>query len=387
MHPAVNIPPWLSNLSLGLGTTVGLLLLLEAAGFVAGIPPRSDDFDAMWRHRMHDCRYGRGHVEQSCSPSRVKAPEESVLVAVFGGSSVEGYPFGTRENFPRFLQDELGSAHPDRYVVRNLGRSCKESGYVRACMERAIDADPDVVVIYAGHNDFGALMVERPGLELLFSSHPWLVDVEGWRGESRGYALLISLAARLAPSQPGWHRLADGDFERTRRFVIERYVENLRFMLELAAERETPVILVTVVSNLYEFPFPREEWDEVADLEIDERMVAWHAEYQAGIELDRSGRYAEALAHFKEARDVFMKSRAPSALNREIRDLSAAYPHVLLVDFERQLEAVGAEEGIGCNFFGADSWCDQFHPNPRTARLLARALAETILGLPQAERG
>jgi hypothetical protein len=105
-----------------------------------------------------------------------------------------------------------------------------------------------------------------------------------------------------------------------------------------------------------------------------------------------------------------MKSRAPSELNDTLRELAAGNDHVHLVDFERILDRVGVEEGIGCNFFGVgdfserelgqgkrgkdeggtdelakgegdEPWCDQFHPNPRAQRMIAEALLPALLSL------
>ncbi|MEN8182644.1 MAG: hypothetical protein ABFS46_08930, partial [Myxococcota bacterium] len=374
---------WL-KLALAAIATFSFLLLLELLGWALGIPLRADDHHAKWRHRMHECRFGRGHVEQACDPGVLETPPGTLPIAILGGSTVEGYPFGTHDNFPRLLGEVLESRRPNEYRVHNLGRSCKESSYVRACAERAMQGNLEILIVYAGHNDFGTLMVERPRMELLFASFPWLIDLEGWLSRRHSFALWVSLAARLAPPAKEWHRLTEPEFTRRRDWVLERYTENLEAVLEGARERGIPVILVTLVSNLYEFPFRREQWSEVASLEIDAHLRSWQRAYLEGIELDGRGRRSEALSSFKRARDELMKSRAPSVLNQRLRDLAAERPGVSLVDFEVILDEIGLEEGIGCTFFGAETWCDQFHPNPRTSRMIAEALAEAVLGLRRA---
>ena len=51
------------------------------------------------------------------------------------------------------------------------------------------------------------------------------------------------------------------------------------------------------------------------------------------------------------------------------------------MDFETQLEEIGREGGIGCNFFGTDEYCDGVHPNPRTSRLIGESAAGRIAEL------
>jgi lysophospholipase L1-like esterase len=146
-------------------------------------------------------------------------------------------------------------------------------------------------------------------------------------------------------------------------------------VLDLAGRAGARVILVTVVSNLYEFPLRRAQWD------APQKPARWVMPYRRGIELYRAGRFAEALAAFKESRDAYPFGRAPSELNERLRELAQGRPHVHLVDFERTLDRAGLEEGIGCNFFGDETYCDQFHPNARTHRLIAEALLRTLEGL------
>jgi len=56
-----------------------------------------------------------------------------------------------------------------------------------------------------------------------------------------------------------------------------------------------------------------------------------------------------------------------------------------LVDFETELDEAGLEEGIGCNFFGSEEYCDGVHPNPRTTRLIAEAIARRIAEIRQGQ--
>ncbi len=127
-------------------------------------------------------------------------------------------------------------------------------------------------------------------------------------------------------------------------------------------------------------------WDSfvAAQRHSDTPPPPWLQHYLQGIELCRAGRHEDALATFRRARDANPRGRAPSMLNERLRELSAAHPHVQLVDFERRLDRIGLEEGIGCNFFGDENrlgglTCDGVHPNIRTNELIGSAIAEKMI--------
>ncbi len=157
--------------------------------------------------------------------------------------------------------------------------------------------------------------------------------------------------------------------------VLEAYTRNLTSIIEAAAGSDAQIILSTIVSNLYEFPVKRDEWDSSPLFDPDERpdLIPWAERYREGIAMHRTGDFDGALSAFSAARDRFMRGRAPAMLNERIRELASRHEHVELVDFERRLHA-RARMGIGCNFFGDESYCDQFHPNARTQEMIARAL-------------
>ena len=101
----------------------------------------------------------------------------------------------------------------------------------------------------------------------------------------------------------------------------------------------------------------------------------------AGRELFRSKHFSEALKEYKLARDSWLNFRAHSALNERLRELSRGKPQVHLVDFEQELNRVGLEIGIGCNFFGDSTYCDQLHLNTRSHAIMANMIREVIKGL------
>jgi hypothetical protein len=184
----------------------------------------------------------------------------------------------------------------------------------------------------------------------------------------------------------------DRDLGDATQIILEEYTKNLRSIIELARAHQVQVILITLVSNLYEFPVRSEGWNRVRvqRLQAKEPVAPWLEHFAAGIELHRAERFEEALAQFKLARDTDPRSRAPGVLNPRIRELTAAYSHVHLVDFERELDRLGLKEGIGCNFFGdetrAYSSCEGVHPNPHTNEFIGEAAARKVIQLRRTAR-
>ena len=86
------------------------------------------------------------------------ASSERTRVMVFGGSSVRGgsMPLGLEGEFPGLL----GRALPEVEVL-NLGRPAMDSGAIAVLLEQAVAFEPDVVVLYLGHNDLGNITMSR----------------------------------------------------------------------------------------------------------------------------------------------------------------------------------------------------------------------------------
>ncbi len=140
---------------------------------------------------------------------------------------------------------------------------------------------------------------------------------------------------------------------------------------------------MTVVSNVTEYPATRDKWQKMLNRErpFPKQLQPWREHYARGAEFFEAGRYEESLAAFKQARDVSMGGRAPTRLNETVREFAQSYAHVHLVDFEEVLDRVGVNEGHGCKFFGTADWCDQFHPNPRTQRMIARQVVAQLIAM------
>ncbi len=189
---------------------------------------------------------------------------ERVRVMMFGGSNTEGF-------LVDWVEAPLQQALPAPGVeVFNLGRHGYGSERVRILFTQALEYDPDVVLIYMGHNEFieqgfAAELIER-------WRQPWLLRVTEKLSALHSMNVAVDVAESLARDQASLtpeQQRGRGEatvfrsltWERTQIF-FEVYEENLRAMVSLARDAGAQVVLSTLVGNDFDPPFvinlPRE---------------------------------------------------------------------------------------------------------------------------------
>jgi len=368
--------------------TLGILFgSLELFATARGHEPliRDARFDA--RYRARACRWNPADVRERCDPARWKRqpPAGEGPVWVAGGCSARGQPAGGRRNAAHSLRERLESERPGVFAVRSLARPCKGSYFVSACFRRAIASHPSVLVVYTGHNDFSGHRSRHPQIPIWTERFGWpLLELERGLARTRFWSMLSpSGRLPLTPRNDPGFALTPEQSARSNRIILDNTLRNLEDTIALASEHGVPVMLLTLVSNLYEFPTRRTDWDALLAGERDDDFPAADGReaFVAGVGRFREARHAEALASFRHARDAWPGPRAPGLLNAAIRDLAARRSDAHLVDVEARLDALALEEGIGCNYFGTDVYCDGLHPNPRTSRLIGEWTARAILEL------
>jgi lysophospholipase L1-like esterase len=87
--------------------------------------------------------------------------ENAFRVFVLGGSSTAGWPYVPNAAFSRHIKRRLELLYPKNTIeVINLGISAINSYSLRDFIPGIIKQQPDLVIIYAGHNEYyGALGV------------------------------------------------------------------------------------------------------------------------------------------------------------------------------------------------------------------------------------
>jgi tetratricopeptide (TPR) repeat protein len=345
-------------------------------------------------------------------------PKGGLRVFTIGGSSAYGFPWGAKVAFPALLGKALAQSLPGR-TVESVNAAAMSYGSIRlrAVAGEIEDYAPDILVIFEGHNEFVEASLQRRLAEMPAAPARGLLD--HWRL----YAAMTRQWERMRPTSQTSAAPETGKslgellgidvVRQTARYVGEpakaeaasRLRANYAAILEGARRRGTAVLLCTVPWNesgwapnqsvfAENTPLPARRLTEAAIAEARSRLdrgdaagalalleparraAPEYAEtaFRAGQAYEVLGRWAEAHAAYREARDRdAMPTRVTSAINDAIRSLGSE-PGSTLVDVEGLFE-----QETPHGLVGFDLVEDYVHPNPRGHRLIARALWQAIL--------
>ena len=350
----------------------------------------------------------------------INKPAGTYRIFCVGGSTTFGRPYDDVTSFCGWLRAMLPEADPSRkWELINAGGVSYASYRVAALMAELVRYEPDLFVIYSGHNEF----LERRTYGRIINTPAAVRGLGAVMSRTRTYALL-QRAVRAAVGQPGktgprrdylpcevktilenslgpeeYHR--DGEL---RRQVFDHYRYNLSRMVDVARSVGAKVILVTPASNLRHcWPFKSEhsdtlggaerkefqalydqagkahatgQWDEALTA-IDRAITAddryAHAHYLHGRVLWELERYDQAKAAFERAID---EDICPLRAQKPILDIVmevAGEQDVPVVDFVELIQRQSEHGAPGENLF-----LDHVHPTIESNRHLALALLETM---------
>ena len=407
--------------ALALLAGVGLVLLLEAALQLLQLGPSNRLF--LEERRGPETRYTPNReVAHRFFPHRFRRdfasgagftepkPANTVRIFVLGASTVAGFPNPPNTAFPRFLGQMLTDVYPARrFEVINCGLTAINSFCLLDFVEEVACYSPDLIVIYAGHNEFvGPYGVTTPFAK--FGNDRRGIRLYMYLQRSRIHYGLKELIFRLrswgtggAAREPfGLHLVAreigpqDRGYETTRR----NFRRNLEEMLALAEKQAVPVVLSTLVSNLKDFHPLRSQCDgsglsdrieglasegslekaaAAADLALENNPECADLHFQLGRVRYLQGHYPQAAEAFTSARDFDrMRFRAPASFNEVILDLTEeSGGRVLLNDIEKAF-AAASPEGIA----GNELITEYLHPTVYGHFLIARTLMGALAENP-----
>lgn len=324
----------------------------------------------------YSSRYFRGFLPAlAFNPFREDRVAGSIRVVALGGSSTAGFPYQWYHGFPAALERHLMDAYPDRPVeVINLGMTAVNSYTIQDLTRHVKRMHPDVVVIYAGHNEFyGALGA---------GTTPDALPKAAWFGRTwltlKRSALVLALEQLLLG--PPDYGLDAASNERTlmARVVqnatieyqgelyqagIDQFRSNMDLVLDRLESAGIPVVAGTLVSNL-------------ADQHPLSRSADAEAAFTEGRGFQEAGLTDEALQAFERARDLDqIRFRASGDINAIIRTWGGRR-HVQVVDLEPVFRAA-SPTGIP----GYDLFTDHLHPTQEGYELIGRTFLPAVLGV------
>lgn len=266
---------WLRLLALALGPllVVALSTELVLAGLGLGAPsgPTRRGFDRSERYVVPDPERP-GHARTQMFDG---GPEEELVVPprsdarrvfLFGGSNAARTPGSLVQ---RTLEEEFARTG-ERFEFFNFGRSGYGSARVLILLEQALELEPELVVIYSGHNEFVEygfqLDVEAQAPSALAGALPWAESLRAYRALTEAFRPRSERGTRMgpAPQRSAFEHDKFKGFTYAQTLAqLERYRANLRAMCALAEERGARVLVCTLFGNQLAPPFV---WSPAPDL-------------------------------------------------------------------------------------------------------------------------
>lgn len=298
-------------------------------------------------------------------------------IAALGGSTTAGFPYFYNGSFPAILKQTLQEKYPEVNIeLANLGMSAISSTVVKDIARQTPAVQPDVVVIYMGHNEFYGVFgaTWKPA----FLNYNWIKSAIISLQESRLYQSIKNILrtsagnnsdnAATVMEKMGKGRLFSAD-DPAREKVFRQFYGNLDKILQIFKHAGIPVILCSVTSNIMDQrPFRSPDDDRSRNdksTPLDNFNIA--TDYWNESDPEMARKYF-TLAHDGDA----MPFRAPSGINAKIRQ-AAENNDVILVDIDAAFHAWSPEDIPGKNLF-----LEHVHPNLKGNTIIAKEIAGRI---------
>lgn len=345
------------------------------------------------------------------------ATKDSTAFRIFvqGGSTAAGFPYYFGGSFADMLEQRLLQTFPDRSIeVVNTAMAAVNSYTLYDFVDEILDHEPDLVIIYAGHNEYyGALGVgssislgPSPAMTRLYLKLDHLRTVQGLRALLSAIAGLggrdleaDTASGTLMEQVVGDQSIAFGSQEYQR--GLHQFRSNLRKILARYRSAGVPVFVGTVSSNIRDHrPFVNGYSDEdhrsavetllqraaglvaagdslaaraALTLAIDADSVAAAAFWARARLEDLRGNYADAASDYVAAKDRDqLRFRAPEAINVIIREEAARAGATVVESYDRMASA--ARDGI----IGGDLMTEHLHPNINGYFQIAASMYESL---------
>ncbi len=348
----------------------------------------------------------------------VSKPLGTFRIFCLGGSTTVGYPYWYNGAFPSFLRDRLKAVFPDSLIeIVNLGMTATNSYTVLDLSEDLIKYEPDLFIVYGGHNEFyGALgmasnEIGTPArwMTLLYLRMVHLRTFQLVKNIiSKPLNLLRKSAIDYSNRTTMMEQVARG---KNVPYGSDMYIktlavfrQNLKELFDLCQNRRIPLILSTQVSNLRDqFPFisnnspgiPQQQRTQFQQLYrsglelqskglVDSAIVLFRsaikwdslyadAHYRLAQCLDAEGRKQEAYPEYILARDYDeLRFRTDSKFNNLIRSMED-HEHCFVADIETVFKSLSQDSLVGYNLS-----IEHLHPNARGHFFIAKEYARLM---------
>ncbi len=300
--------------------------------------------------------------------------QNAFRVFILGGSSAAGYPFSPNGDFGKYIKRRLELLYPRNTIeVVNVAMTAINSFTLRDLTPAILNQKPDLILIYAGHNEYygalGAGSMESFGksrsivnliiylqnfktIQLLthtiqFVTHLFSSANSG-KGDSGG-----TLMARMAKDQL---IKLDSDVYYD---GVNQFKGNMHDILEMTSKAKVPVILGRLTCNLKDQkPFISVKTDNFPTAD------SAYSEAEKLIQQNEINK-ADSLFIFSKDLDA-LKFRAPSKMNKIISSLGKEFNYPVVFP-DKIFNEDSPQKIVGNNLM-----VDHLHPNLDGYHLLGK---------------
>lgn len=374
-------------------------------------------------HNSEGTRFETSQERLACfcpqSFAAVKSPE-TFRIFCLGGSTVQGRPYAVETSFTSWLKLNLEAAQPQTdYEVVNCGGISYASYRLVPIMRELLEYEPDLFIIYTGHNEF----LEDRTYRRLKRIPNTLIGLHRMMLNLRSYCLAnefiskrrarrtesVSSSKTVLPTEVSARLDFENGLESYHRDevwhegTIEHFRRNVQTMVRMSRGAGVPIILVNPASNLKDCPpfksefssgLSESEIERITELWEDAEKLTWDDTYgkirllEQAAEIDNRhagllymiGKCYEHVGRLDEAKKWFTKAKEEDVCPLRILEpmqeaiLSvAAKNKVPLVDVKKLFEEQ-SHEGVP-----GDEWLkDHVHPSIHGHQLIADSLYETM---------
>ena len=184
-----------------------------------------------------------------------------------GESTTYGYPYPPNVNFPVFLQQRLQTLFPERrFEIINVGMTAISSFAVADFVNELVDYQPDLFLLYMGHNEFYGAQgsASSENFSHSFKLLKWHLALQR---NCRLYALLRDALTGLAGFFQGGES-KEGQILMQRmvgkqgitiastehQYAIQNFIDNLLEIIDTARRHQVKLLVSTLVCNLKDQP-------------------------------------------------------------------------------------------------------------------------------------
>jgi tetratricopeptide (TPR) repeat protein len=337
-------------------------------------------------------------------------PADSLRIVIMGESTAAGFPYGRFGSPAGMLQQRLKPLYPEKNIeIVNVAMAAINSYTLRDFTDEVLAIKPDVVLIYAGHNEY--LGVMGVGSTLAARSRRWQTLTYIALRRSHLFQLFDAAVASLRSGKsatPAKDRTLMAQVAGNKNIALDspeyrqglrQFEQNMRDILDKFAGAHVPVIVGRLASNERDqAPFASVERGEPRIAEAISRarqLVSSGDAYGAGQVLQEMlkkhdtsadiyfelGKSMLALGDEERARQAFLRAkdldllrfRAPEAIN-DIIDKFATQSGVKLANVQALLR-----EQSEFHIIGSSMMLEHLHPTSEGYFWLAESFYQALL--------